>query len=82
MDFLNYFFWGFAFFAILYGALLLVLPKDKLTPQIKKQLAKKGNNNPTDEELSGALKKFKMYGIVCLVAGGVLLVLQFTGGVF
>jgi len=82
MDFIDYFFWFVAFFAVAYGVLLLVLPKKALIPTIKKQLNKKGNNDPSDEEVAKKLKTFRLMGLVCIVASAVLFYIQFTGGIF
>jgi len=79
MDFLI---WFIAIFAAVYGIFLLVLPKDKLIVGLKKQLEAKGNSNPTDEELSKKLKQFRIWGIVGIIASGVLIYIQLTGGIF
>jgi len=81
MGFLDVFLWVFAVFAIAYGIGLLVLPEDKLMPTIKKQLLKKGNSNPSEEELKQKLKTFRILGGVCIGAGLVLVLIQATGGI-
>ena len=81
MDFLNSFLWGFATFAVLYGLFLLFMPKNLLLPGIKKQLEKKGNPNPSDEDLEKRFKLFRTLGIVCILAGAVLFIIMFTGGI-
>ena len=82
MEFLDYFFWFFAIFAVIYGFLLIVLPKNLLLPTIKKQLLKKGISEPTEEDLSKKLKLFRLMGVVCIVSAGVLFGLLLTGGIF
>jgi len=82
MDFFDYFFWFFAFFAVVYGILLLVVPKKTYAPIIRKQLVKKGNSNPTEEDIAKRLRSFRIYGIVCIVASGLLFYIMLTGGVF
>jgi len=82
MEFLDTFFWFFAIFALVYGALLLILPRTMLIPTIKKQLVKKGNSAPSEEEVDKKLKQFRIYGVVCIVAAGVLFALLLTGGIF
>jgi len=82
MEFIDYFFWFVAVFAALYGIFLLVAKKKTLLPGIKKQLAKKGNSDPTDEDLAKKLKIFRICGVVCILASGVLFALLFTGGIF
>jgi len=82
MDFLDYFFWGFAVFAVIYGLLLLIVPKRTYVPVIEKQLSKKGNSNPTSEDVDKKLKQFRIYGIVCIAASGLLFYLLLTGGIF
>ncbi|MCL2367928.1 MAG: hypothetical protein FWC72_02935 [Oscillospiraceae bacterium] len=82
MDFLDYFLWFFAIFAVIYGILLLVVPKNTYVPIIKKQLVKKGNSNPTEEDVDKKLRSFRMYGIVCIVASGLLFYILLTGGIF
>ena len=82
MDFLDYFFWFFAVFAVVYGLFLLLAPKSTLRPGIKKQLLKKSDVEPTEEELDKKLKQFRLWGIACIVSGGLLFYIQFTGGIF
>jgi len=82
MGFLDYFFWFVAIFAAVYGIFLLVAPKKTLIAAVKKQLAKKGNNDPTDEEVAKKLKMFRICGVVCIVASGILFALLLTGGIF
>jgi len=79
MDFI---FWFVAVFALLYGILLLALPKARLAPVLEKQLIQKGNSNPTEEDIAKKLKQFRIYGVVCLAASGVLTALLLTGGIF
>jgi len=78
---IDFLLWFIAIFALVYGIFLLVCPKDKLIVGIKKQLANKGNNNPTEEELNKKLKLFRIMGIVCIVASGLLTYIQLTGGI-
>ena len=82
MEFLDYFFWFVAIFAAVYGIFLLAAPKKTLISAIKKQLAKKGNNEPTDEDVAKKLKLFRICGVVCILASGVLFALLLTGGIF
>ena len=82
MGFIDYFLWFFAIFAAIYGVLLLVLPKNKLVPVIKKQLQNKGNSAPTDEDVNKRLKMFRIMGIICIVASAVLIYINLTGGIF
>ena len=82
MEFLDYFFWAFAIFALIYGLLLLVIPRRLYVPIIKKQLSEKGNKDPSSEDLNKRLKQFRIYGIVCILAGGVLFALLLSGGIF
>lgn len=81
MEFLDYFLWGFAVFAVLYGVFVLLAPRSILLPAMKKQLAKKGISSPTEEDLSKQQKVFRMLGGVCIVSGAVLFFIQFTGGI-
>jgi len=82
MEFLDNFLWFFGIFAVIYGILLIVIPKNIYAPIIEKQLIKKGNGNPTDEDIDKRLKLFRRLGVVCIAAGGVLFYLLLTGGVF
>ena len=78
---MNFLLWFIAIFAAIYGGGLLVMPKSKLMPTIKKQLASKGNNEPSEEELDKKLKFFRMMGIVCLIGCAAMLGIIFTGGI-
>ena len=82
MDILDYLLWFIAIFAVVYGALLLILPRNTLTPTIKKQLQSKGNNSPTSEDIDKKLRFFRLMGLVCLLAGAVLFYINLTGGIF
>jgi len=82
MDMIDYLLWFVAIFAVVYGALLLVLPRKTLIPIIKKQLQNKGNSNPASEDVDKKLRMFRVMGIVCLVAGAVLFYINLTGGIF
>jgi len=82
MEYLDYFLWFFAAFAVLYGILLLAIPKRRLLPVLHKQLLKKKNSEPSSEDVTKKLKQFRIYGVVCIVAGGVLFTLLLTGGIF
>ena len=82
MEILDYFFWFVAIFAAIYGALLLVIPKKTYVPIIEKQLIKKGNSNPTDEDIDKKMRIFRICGVICLVASGLLFYILLTGGVF
>jgi len=82
MDFLDMFFWIFAVFAVVYGILLLVLPKKTLIPVIEKQLEKKGGaSEVTAENVEKKVKMFRICGVICIVASGVLFWIQATGGI-
>jgi len=82
MEFLDYFFWGFAVFALIYGIGLLIGPQSAFIPTIKKQLVKKGHIVPSDEDVDKRLKQFRIWGVVCIAASGVLVALLLTGGIF
>jgi len=82
MDMIDYLLWFVAIFAVVYGALLLVLPRKTLTPIIKKQLQNKGNSSPTSEDVDKKLRMFRVMGIACLVAGAALFYINLTGGIF
>jgi len=73
--------WIIAIFALGWGVMLLVLPKDKLMPALRGQLQKKGNSNPTEEDLEKKFKSFKLMGFVCIGAGIVLVIIMLTGGI-
>jgi len=82
MQILDILLWLVAIFSVLQGVFLLASPKKALTPTIKKQLLKKGNENPTDQEMDEKVKQFRLWGLLSLVAGALLLYLLLTGGVF
>lgn len=81
MDFLDYFLWFFAAFAVVYGLFLLLARKKSLLNGIRQQFERKGNSSPTEEEIDKKLKLFRILGIVCIISGGVLFFIQFTGGI-
>ena len=82
MEMFDYFFWAFAVFMALYGISILAMPKRSLIPGIKNQLAKKGNQNPTDEEIEAKFKQLRVYGIVCVLLSVIFLAFLLRGGLF
>ena len=80
-EFLSYVLMVVAAFAIYQGIYLLSASPQKLLPTIKKQLLKKENSEPTEEELDKKVKQYRMWGVVSLAAGGILIALILTGGI-